>query len=114
MAVWSYRFASPDETARGFTPAVIFATLARRSGRGPGTLPLIVFEETRSMVTDVPIISADSHITEPPDTPPLPDPPHPPPPRPAPRSRARPPRLVHDARRGDLFVVDGIDKPIPM
>ncbi len=45
MAAWSYRSACRD--ARGFTPAVIFATLARRSGRGPGTLPLIVFEETR-------------------------------------------------------------------
>src|SRR4029077_20953465 len=105
MAVWSYRSASRDETARGFTPAAIFATLTRRSGRGPGTLPLILLEETCSMVTDVPIISADSHITEPPDTYTA---------RIDPRFRDRAPPLVPDAKRGYLFVVDGIEKPIPM
>src|SRR5258705_5802715 len=57
------------------------------------------------MVTDVPIISADSHITEPPDTYTA---------RIDARFRDRAPRLVHDAKRGDLFVIDGIDKPIPM
>jgi len=57
------------------------------------------------MVTDVPIISADSHITEPPDTYTA---------RIDARFKDRAPRLVHDAKRGDLFVVDGIDKPIPM
>jgi predicted TIM-barrel fold metal-dependent hydrolase len=57
------------------------------------------------MVTDVPIISADSHITEPPDTYTA---------RIDKRFLDRAPRLVHDAKRGDLFVIDGIDKPIPM
>ena len=57
------------------------------------------------MVTDVPIISADSHITEPPDTYTA---------RIDARFKDRAPRLVHDAKRGDLFVIDGIDKPIPM
>ncbi len=57
------------------------------------------------MVTDVPIISADSHITEPPDTYTA---------RIDPRYRDRAPRLVHDAKLGDLFVIDGLDKPIPM
>src|ERR1041385_979330 len=56
------------------------------------------------MVTDVPIISADSHITEPPDTYTA---------RIDKRYRDRAPRLVHDAKQGDLFVIDGIDKPIP-
>jgi hypothetical protein len=52
-----------------------------------------------------PIISADSHITEPPgayveriDR----------------RFRDRAPHVVRDAKRGDLFVIDGMDKPIPM
>ena len=57
------------------------------------------------MVIDVPIISADSHITEPPDTYTT---------RIDARFRDRAPHLVHDAKRGDLFVIDGLDKPIPM
>jgi predicted TIM-barrel fold metal-dependent hydrolase len=52
-----------------------------------------------------PIISADSHITEPPGT--YID-------RIDHAFRHRAPRMVHDARRGDLFVIDGLDKPIPM
>jgi predicted TIM-barrel fold metal-dependent hydrolase len=52
-----------------------------------------------------PIISADSHITEPPGT--YVD-------RIDRRFRDRAPHLVHDDRRGDLFVIDGLDKPIPM
>jgi predicted TIM-barrel fold metal-dependent hydrolase len=52
-----------------------------------------------------PIISADSHITEPPGT--YVD-------RIDHAFRHRAPRMVHDARRGDLFVIDGLDKPIPM
>src|SRR5258707_11023426 len=59
----------------------------------------------RHMVTDGPIISADSHITEPPDTYTA---------RIDARFRDRAPRLVHDPKRGDLFVIDGLDKPIPM
>src|SRR4030095_16832011 len=62
-------------------------------------------EETRDMVTDVPIISADSHITEPPDTYTA---------RIDARFRDRAPSLVHDDKRGDLFVIDGLDQPIPM
>src|SRR4029453_4026929 len=57
------------------------------------------------MIPDVPIISADSHITEPPDTYTA---------RIDARFRDRAPHLVHDAKRGDLFVIDGLDKPIPM
>jgi predicted TIM-barrel fold metal-dependent hydrolase len=52
-----------------------------------------------------PIISADSHVTEPPGT--YVD-------RIDRAWRDRAPRLVHDPRRGDVFVVDGLAKPIPM
>ena len=52
-----------------------------------------------------PIISADSHITEPPDT--YVD-------HIDRRFRDRAPHVVHDAKRGDVFVIDGMDKPIPM
>jgi len=52
-----------------------------------------------------PIISADSHITEPPGT--YVD-------RIDHAFKHRAPRMVHDAKRGDLFVIDGLDKPIPM
>jgi predicted TIM-barrel fold metal-dependent hydrolase len=52
-----------------------------------------------------PIISADSHITEPPGT--YVD-------RIDHAFRHRAPRMVHDARRGDLFVIEGLDKLIPM
>jgi predicted TIM-barrel fold metal-dependent hydrolase len=52
-----------------------------------------------------PIISADSHITEAPGT--YVD-------RIDRRFRDRAPHVVHDAKRGDLFVIDGMDKPIPM
>lgn len=52
-----------------------------------------------------PIISADSHVTEPPDTYVA---------RIDRRFRDRAPRVVHDVKRGDLFVIDGMDKPIPM
>ena len=58
-----------------------------------------------SPVTDVPIISADSHITEPPgcyvdhiD----------------PAWRDQAPYLSHDDRAGDLFVIPGMSKPVPM
>src|SRR5499427_1295258 len=52
-----------------------------------------------------PIISADSHITEPPRT--YLD-------RIDRSFRDRAPHVVRDAKRGDLFVIDGLDKPIPM
>ena len=52
-----------------------------------------------------PIISADSHITEPPGT--YID-------RIDRAFKHRAPRMVHDATRGDLFVIEGLDKPIPM
>ena len=51
------------------------------------------------------IISADSHVTEPPGT--YVD-------RIDRRFRDRAPHVVRDATRGDLFVIDGLDKPIPM
>jgi uncharacterized protein len=52
-----------------------------------------------------PIISADSHITEPPNTYiDFIDP----------KFRDRAPHLVHDDRKGDLFVIEGMSKPIPM
>jgi hypothetical protein len=51
------------------------------------------------------IISADSHVTEPPHT--YVD-------RIDRAWRDRAPRLVRDASRGDLFVIDGLEKPIPM
>src|SRR4030095_2121165 len=52
-----------------------------------------------------PIISADSHITEPPDTYTS---------RIDRRFKDRAPHVVHDDTRGDLFVIDGLPKPIPM
>jgi len=51
------------------------------------------------------IISADSHITEPPgcyidhiD----------------PKYRGTAPKMVHDERKGDIFVIEGLNRPIPM
>ena len=52
-----------------------------------------------------PVISADSHVTEPPGT--YVD-------RIDRLFRERAPHLVHDAQRGDVFVVDGMPKSIPM
>jgi uncharacterized protein len=52
-----------------------------------------------------PIISADSHITEPPNT--YLD-------YIEPTFRDRAPHLVHDDRKGDLFVIEGMSRPIPM
>ena len=52
-----------------------------------------------------PIISADSHVTEPPGT--YVD-------RIDGKFKDRAPRMVHDPERGDVFVIDGMDKPIPM
>src|SRR5919201_6073334 len=52
-----------------------------------------------------PIISADSHITEPPRT--YVD-------RIDARFRDRAPHVVRDPERGDLFVIEGLAKPIPM
>ena len=51
------------------------------------------------------IISADSHVTEAPGT--YVD-------RIDRRFKDRAPRLVRDTERGDMFVIDGLDKPIPM
>ncbi|HEY3067195.1 MAG TPA: amidohydrolase family protein, partial [Methylomirabilota bacterium] len=52
-----------------------------------------------------PIISADSHVTEPPGT--YVD-------RIDRKFKDRAPRMVHDPTRGDMFVIEGLDKPIPM
>ncbi|HXH82242.1 MAG TPA: amidohydrolase family protein [Candidatus Tectomicrobia bacterium] len=51
------------------------------------------------------IISADSHVTEPPGT--YVD-------RIDRRYRDRAPRLVRDPSRGDVFEIDGLDRPVPM
>jgi len=51
------------------------------------------------------ILSADSHITEPPDTYSE---------RIEPRYRERAPRMVRHETMGDLYVIDGMDKPVPM
>src|SRR5262245_65567211 len=56
-------------------------------------------------MTTTKIISADSHVTEPPGT--YLD-------RIDRRFRDRAPRVVRDAQRGDLFVIEGLDRPIPM
>jgi predicted TIM-barrel fold metal-dependent hydrolase len=56
-------------------------------------------------MADYPVISADSHITEHPDT------------YVANIDAAwkdRAPRMVNDPHRGDLFVIDGMDRPIAM
>src|SRR5512144_2601684 len=52
-----------------------------------------------------PIISADSHITEPANT--SVD-------STEPRCRDRAPRLVRHEQRGDVFVVDDMKNPVPM
>ncbi|HVB78787.1 MAG TPA: amidohydrolase family protein [Candidatus Binataceae bacterium] len=52
-----------------------------------------------------PIISADSHITEPPNTyVDFIDP----------KFRDRAPHMVRDERKGDLFMIDGMPRPVPM
>lgn len=50
-----------------------------------------------------PVLSADSHVTEPPDVYLA---------RIDRRFRDRAPRMVRDSRRGDLYVIDGIKRPI--
>ena len=52
-----------------------------------------------------PIISADSHITEPPDTYTA---------RIDKKFKDRAPHIVRNDRMGDVFVIDGLDTPIPM
>jgi predicted TIM-barrel fold metal-dependent hydrolase len=52
-----------------------------------------------------PVVSADSHVTEPPGTYVE---------RIDRRFRDRAPRLVRDDRRGDIFVIEGLDRPVPM
>ena len=52
-----------------------------------------------------PVISADSHITEPPGT--NVD-------RCDRKFRDRAPRMVRDSKLGDTFVVDGMERPVPM
>jgi predicted TIM-barrel fold metal-dependent hydrolase len=51
------------------------------------------------------IISADSHVTEPPETYA---------PRMDPRFRDRAPHIVRDEKAGDVFVIPGMKQPIPM
>ena len=52
-----------------------------------------------------PIISADSHITEPPGT--YVD-------RCDRKFRDRAPHMVRDPKMGDMFVIDGMERPMPM
>jgi uncharacterized protein len=56
-------------------------------------------------IIDGPIFSADSHITEPPDTYTN---------RIAAEFRDRAPYMHHDDEAGDLFVIPGMSKPVPM
>src|SRR4026207_1651038 len=86
---------SGQGASRGFTPAAIFARLSRRAGRGPRT-------------------GGNPPRARRPDPPRRPPPPPPPPRRSTAPSGTGPPRLVRAPRRGDLFGIDGIDKPIPM
>jgi uncharacterized protein len=50
-----------------------------------------------------PVLSADSHVTEPPDAYVS---------RIDHRYKDRAPRMQHDSRRGDIYIIDGIDRPI--
>jgi len=50
-----------------------------------------------------PVLSADSHVTEPPDAYVS---------RIDLRFKHRAPHMQHDSRRGDIYVIDGIDRPI--
>ncbi|MGH7932142.1 MAG: amidohydrolase family protein [Candidatus Binataceae bacterium] len=52
-----------------------------------------------------PVLSADSHVTEPADLYAK---------RMDQRFKERAPHMVHDDRRGDLYVIDGINRPVPM
>ena len=52
-----------------------------------------------------PIISADSHVSEPPNC--YSD-------YISPKFKARAPRLIHDEKRGDMFHIEGSNSPIPM
>ena len=52
-----------------------------------------------------PVISADSHITEPPGT--YVD-------RCDRKFRDRAPHMIRDPKMGDMFVVDGMERPVPM
>jgi len=52
-----------------------------------------------------PVISADSHVTEPPGT--YVD-------RIDRAFRDRAPRMVHDEKLGDMFVIQGLERPVPM
>jgi predicted TIM-barrel fold metal-dependent hydrolase len=62
--------------------------------------------QTKALLPDgLKLISADSHITEPPDCYVA---------HIDPAFRDRAPRLQHDPERGDIFVVPGIPKPVPM
>jgi hypothetical protein len=49
-------------------------------------------------MSSYPVISADSHITEPPNV----------------YSDNIAPKMVTDEKAGDLFIVDGMSRPIPM
>ena len=57
------------------------------------------------MIIDLPVISADSHITEHPDTYRA---------HIDPKWRDRAPRVERDPERGDVFVIDGMPRPIAM
>src|SRR5271156_4017545 len=62
-------------------------------------------EPSRGRKMQKPIISADSHITEPPNT--YID-------NIDPKFRDRAPHMVRDEKKGDLFMIDGMKRPIPM
>jgi predicted TIM-barrel fold metal-dependent hydrolase len=60
---------------------------------------------TATTVLDAPIISADSHITEPPEC--YVD-------HIDPAFRDRAPYMQHDDKAGDLFIIPGMSRPVPM
>jgi predicted TIM-barrel fold metal-dependent hydrolase len=73
----------------------------------PITAPTTHASRYRSVgpVTDAPIISADSHVTEPPDCYSA---------HIDPAYRDRAPYLHHDERLGDVFVIPGMSRPVPL
>src|SRR5947209_12503195 len=85
------------------SPASSYASASRRRPRPADrlTLPL----RSRRAGYDYPVLSADSHITEPPGT--YVD-------YIDPAWRDRAPKMIDGGSAGDMFVIDGMDRPIAM
>jgi len=84
---------------------IVLAEAGRYPSGSNQTIGQLLEADEKGVTMAKPIISADSHITEPPGT--YVD-------RIDAKFRDRAPRVVRDPKRGDLFVIEGLQKPIPM